>query len=145
MREKQKELHATLPAALMAKFNIKLKPGQKIGRVCLQGQKICGSKKYYQEHYADFMTICLNIGQATWMMTGTVNQKWSEILNNLYPNGQTVADRPVILCAILCAKFIVTKLLKCINISKKKAFSVNALHLWEQWSSKSVEVHTFTS
>lgn len=98
VRKHQLTLINTLPETLLAKYKNKLLPGQKIGRVTLLPTKFQGSKAYCKEKYTDFRAIEAFAGVPTFMVTFTVNPFWTEIKESLYKNGQTLNDRPDIMC-----------------------------------------------
>lgn len=77
--------------------------GAKLGKVFMMPASFPGSRQYYQEKYANLMTIVQKKGAPTWFITFTGNPVWPEIKAAL-AEGQEYTNRPDIVCRIFMDK-----------------------------------------
>lgn len=86
------------------------------GRHLILPSSITASPRYYHKKCQDALTVCSKFGKPDLFITMTTNPRWPEIVEQL-KNGQTVHDRPDIVCRVFNEK---KKLL--IEVIEKECF-----------------------
>ncbi|KAL3091075.1 hypothetical protein niasHS_005038 [Heterodera schachtii] len=75
----------------------------KLGSVFMMPHTFAGSRQYYQQKYADLMTVVRHLGNPTWFVTFTGNPSWPELKEALQGR-QQYTHRADIVCRIFMDK-----------------------------------------